>query len=199
MTPREGRPHAEPMVFCGFAPAYKTVFPTPPSTPLAATAGGLPIGEATPFVVVCVACGVLAAVVMDFPMARQAEGFTPAYIAASVLARSSPSSVAFRSAFVVHHVAGGAAGVLYALVYLLAADPLPAVATVGGVSAVSHLLATLVVAGFVYAFFAHLVLPRRGRGIYEERATAVRGQWLRAVVVFGVTVAVVVPAVTSVL
>ena len=73
------------------------------------------------------------------------------------------------------------------------------VATVGGVGSVPHLVATLGVSGFIYAFFAHLVLPRRGRGTYEERATAVRGQWLRSVVVFGATVAAAVPAATSAL
>ena len=172
---------------------------TPPVAPAAAATNGVSTGEVAPFVVVCAVCGVLAAVVMDFPMSKQTEGFTPAYIAASVLARSRPSSVEFRSAFVVHHVAGAAAGVLYAIVYLLSAGPLPGVAGVGGVSVVPHLFATLVVAAFIYVFFAHLVLSRRGRGIYEERATAVRGQWLRSVVVFGGTVAVVVPAATSVL
>jgi len=191
------------MVFCGSASGYKPVLSTPAPAP--ASVAGVPGGsagsavEAVPFVAVCVACGVLAAVVMDFPMAKQAEGFTPAYIAASVLSRSRPSTVAFRSAFAVHHVAGGAAGVLYALVYLAAAGLLPGVATVGGVHTVPHLLATVFVSAFIYAFFAHLVLPRRGRGIYEERATAVRGQWVRSVVVFGLTVVVAVPAVTSVL
>ena len=197
MTP-EGRrlTHAEPMVFCGPVPGYETVLPAP--TPAAAL-GGVPTAALAPFVAVCAACGVFAAVVMDFPMAKQAEGFTPAYIAASVLARSRPSSVGFRSAFAVHHVAGAAAGLLYALAYLAVAGPLPGVTAVGGVDAVPHALATLFVSGFIYAFFAHLVLPRRGRGIYEERSTAVRGQWLRSVVVFGVTVAVAVPAATSVL
>lgn len=171
---------------------------TPAAAPAVAISGAS-TGAVAPFVAVCGVCGVLAAVVMDFPMSKQTEGFTPAYIAASVLARSRPSSVEFRSAFAVHHVAGAAAGVLYALVYLVSAGPLPGVTGVGGVSVLPHLLATLVVAGFIYAFFAHLVLPRRGRGIYEERATAVRGQWLRSVVVFGGTVAVVVPAATSVL
>jgi hypothetical protein len=185
------------MVFLKFVPFSTTVSLTPAT--VATIAPAALTGGVVPFVAVCAVCGVVAAVVMDFPMARQAEGFTPAYVAASVLARSRPSSVAFRGAFAVHHAAGGAAGVLYALLYLSAAGVLPGVAAVGGVGSVPHLVATLGVSGFVYAFFAHLVLPRRGRGIYEERATAVRGQWLRSVVVFGATVAVVVPAATSVL
>ena len=186
------------MVFCGSVSAYETVLPTFAFALPAAASVSVPVADVGPFVVVCAVCGVLAAVVMDYPMAKQTEGFTPAYIAASVLTRASPSSVDFRDAFLVHHVAGAAAGVLYALLYLPAAV-LPDVASVGGVGAAPHAIATLGVAAFIYAFFAHLVLPRRGRGIYEERATAVRGQWLRSVVVFGVTVAAVVPAATSVL
>ena len=183
------------MVFCG--PERRILSVSLPFALAAApTAAGVGV---LPFVVVCVACGVLAAVVMDVPMARQAEGFTPAYLAASVLTRSRPSAVGFPAALAVHHVAGAAAGLLYAAVYLATAGPAPDGVTVGGVAAVPHTVATLAVAGFIYAFFAHLVLPRRGREIYEERSTAVRGQWLRSVVVFGVTVALVVPAVTTVL
>ena len=182
------------MVFCGLEAGIRPVL----LTAVLAVVGKIPGGETVPFVAVCVACGVLAAVVMDFPMARQTEGFTPAYIAASVLTRSQPDTVEFAAAFAVHHVAGAAAGILYAVVYLATAGPLGRVG-VGGVAAVPHALATLAVAGFIYAFFAYLVLPRRGQRIYEERSTAVRGQWLRSVVVFGVTVALAVPAVTSVL
>ena len=185
------------MVFCGrelrvlrvvFAPALGII-----GGPADAAVG------VAPFVVVCTVCGVFAAIVMDFPMARQAEGFTPAYIAASVLARSQPDTVAFGVAFAVHHIAGAAAGILYAVVYLGSVGALPGGPAVGGVAAVPHGVATLTVAGFIYAFFAYLVLPRRGQRIYEGRATGVRGQWLRSVVVFGVTVALVVPAAATVL
>jgi hypothetical protein len=85
--------------------------------------------------------GLAAALVMDLPMSRQSEGFTPAYIAASVLRRSPPSDVSFRDANLVHHAAGGT--------------------------------------------------------IYEERATAVRGQWLRSSLVFGAALAVIAPALFS--
>jgi uncharacterized membrane protein len=186
------------MVFCGPTARFLSVSFVS-SVTLAAAPAGPVAGEVAPFVVACVVCGVLAAIVMDFPMSRQEEGFTPAFIAASVLARSRPDAVGFPAAFAVHHVAGAAAGVLYAVVYLLSVGPLPGGLAVGGVAAVPHALATLAVAAFIYAFFAHLVLPRRGRGIYEQRATAVRGQWLRSVIVFGVAVVLVVPAVTTVL
>jgi len=184
------------MVFCGPERRYLPV--SLPSPLAAASVDAVGVGI-VPFVAACVACGVLAAAVMDVPMARQTEGFTPAYVAASVLARSQPDTVEFAAAFAVHHVAGAAAGLLYAVVYAAAVGPVPGGVAVGGVAAVPHAVATLVVAGFIYGFFAHLVLPRRGRRIYEERSTAVRGQWLRSVVVFGVTVALAVPAVTSVL
>jgi hypothetical protein len=188
------------MVFCGrqlrILPVLFASTLAFAGAPAAYVVAGVAIA---PFAAACLFCGVLAAVVMDFPMARQTEGFTPAYIAASVLTRSQPDTVEFAAAFAVHHAAGAAAGILYAVVYLATVGPLPGGPAVGGVAAVPHALGTLVVAGFIYAFFAYLVLPRRGQRIYEERSTAVRGQWLRSVVVFGVTVALAVPAVTSVL
>ena len=58
-----------------------------------------------------------------------------------------------------------------------------------------HLLGVIVVVGFIYAFFALLVLPRAGGRPYEEQATAVRGQWLRSALVYGLTMLMVVPAV----
>jgi hypothetical protein len=144
--------------------------------------------------------GLAAAVVMDVPMSRQSEGFTPAYIAASVLRRSPPSDVSFRDANVVHHAAGALGGVLYAavagaLVLALGSTPAPgAVASALG----PHLVGVAAVVVFIYLFFAHLVLPRAGGTIYEERATAVRGQWLRSSLVFGLALAVIAPALFSV-
>ncbi len=182
------------MVFCGPDRRIRPVSLALPALSAAPTAPG---GDTAVFVAVCVACGVVAAVAMDVPMARQTDGFAPAYVAASVLARSRPDAVGLPAAVAVHHVAGAAAGLLYAVVYLTTAV-LPGGPAVGGVAAVPHALATLAVAGFVYAFFAHLVLPRRGRRFYEERATAVRGGWLRSVIVFGVAVAIAVPVATGV-
>ncbi|MFD1598242.1 hypothetical protein [Halobellus rarus] len=156
-------------------------------------------GDVGRFVLVCVACGLLGAVVMDFPMSKQEDGFAPAYVAAALLRRTPPGEVPFREAVVVHHATGAIAGGLYAVVFLLSAAVLPAGAVVGGVEAIPHVVAAAAVAAFVYGFFAHVVLPRAGRGIYEERATAVRGQWLRSAVVFGVAIGVTVPVLTSVL
>ena len=156
------------------------------------TTGGLPEPW---FLAVGIGAGVVAALVMDWPMSRQPEGFIPAYIAASVLTRSRPADVPFRTAMLTHHLAGGLAGLLYALVALGADRVAPALLPIVGVDLPAHLLGVIVVVGFIYAFFAHLVLPRAGGRPYEEQATAVRGRWLRSALVYGLTVLLVVPAV----
>lgn len=136
--------------------------------------------------------GLAGAVAMDVPMRRQPEGWTPARVAAAVIRRRPPEWVRFRTAALVHHAAGVLAGLLYALLVL----PFALVGigpTVGRVPLVGHVAAVVTVVAFVYAFFAYLLLPRVGADVSGERATAVRGQWLRSSVVFGVVLAVVVP------
>jgi hypothetical protein len=143
--------------------------------------------------------GLAGAVAMDVPMGRHPEGWTPAFVAASVLRRTEPGAVRFRDASVVHHAAGVAAGVLYALlaaplgVVLAGTVQTPGVGPALPVAA--HLLAALAVVAFIYAFFAHVVLPRAGEGVSGDRTTAVRGQWFRSAVVFGAALVVVVPVV----
>ncbi|ELZ99161.1 hypothetical protein E6P09_13640 [Haloferax mediterranei ATCC 33500] len=151
---------------------------------LGALAGRLALGAVV---------GVAAAIVMDIPMWRQDEGFTPAYIAASVLRRTQPDEIGFLDANVVHHVAGALSGLLYALVYLATDFVLPDLPLVG-IDVPSHLIATGAVVASIYFLFSHFVLPRAGRRIYEERATAVRGQWLRSSLVFGATLLILAPA-----
>jgi len=94
-----------------------------------------------------------------------------------------------------HHLAGGLAGLLYALVALGVDQVTPGLSPAVGIALHAHLIGVVVVVGFIYAFFAHLVLPRAGGRPYEEQATAVRGQWLRSALVYGLTVLVLVPAV----
>jgi len=147
------------------------------------------------FLAIAVIVGVIAALVMDWPMSRQPEGFTPAYIAAGVLTRTPAESVRFRTAMIAHHLAGGLAGVLYALVALGVDRVSPGLSPAVGVALHAHLIGVVVVVAFIYAFFAFLVLPRAGGRPYEEQATAVRGQWLRSALVYGVTVLILVPAV----
>jgi len=147
------------------------------------------------FLAVAIIVGVVAALVMDWPMSRQPEGFTPAYIAAGVLTRTQTGDVRFRTAMIAHHLAGGLAGLLYALVALGVDRVSPGLSPVVGVGLHAHLIGVVAVVGFIYAFFAHLVLPRAGGRPYEEQATAVRGQWLRSALVYGLTVLLLVPAV----
>lgn len=148
------------------------------------------------FVLTGLGAGVLAAVVMDWPMSRQPEGFTPAYIAASVLTGQQPQEVSFSMAMIVHHLAGGLAGLLYALVVVALSRVMPTLLSVGGIDLLAHVLGVVVVVSFIYGFFAHLVFPQRGGRSYEEQATAIRGQWLRSALVFGATLLVAVPLVT---
>ena len=156
-------------------------------------------GSEAYFVVACALCGLLAAVVMDVPMSKQEDGFTPAYVAAAVVRRAAPEKVSLSEAVTVHHATGALAGVLYALLYLVVSIAIPGLLRIGGVDLLPHLVATVGVAAFVYGFFAHFVLPRAGRRIYEERSTAVRGQWLRSTLVFAAVVAVATPALTTLL
>lgn len=137
--------------------------------------------------------GLLAAIVMDWPMSRQPDGFIPAAIAAGILTRQSVDDVSMPELLAVHHVAGLLAGGLYGLFVLGATANLPAVVSVGGVDLLAHLLAVGVVTGFIYGFFAHFVLPRATDRSYEEQSTAIRGQWLRSSLVFGATLLITVP------
>jgi hypothetical protein len=147
--------------------------------------------------------GLAAAVVMDVPMSRQSEGFTPAYVAAGVLRRTTPDAVSVRDALVVHHLAGVLAGVIYAVV----AGVVAVLTGSGGRSSpdvlapalVPHVAGVFVVVLFIYLVFAHVVLPRAGGTIYERRATAVRGQWLRSSLVFGAAMALLAPVLLSAL
>lgn len=141
--------------------------------------------------------GVIAAIAMLFPMSRQPEGFTPAYVAASVVRRTPPDDVRFRDANVAHHGAGALAGVLYAGCLAFTSALAPELFAVEGVELVPHIFSVVLVVLFIYTFFAHLVLPRAGSDIYEEQATAVRGQWLRSSLVFGAVLVVVGPTLVS--
>ena len=137
--------------------------------------------------------GLLAAVVMDWPMSRQPDGFTPAAIATAVVTRQSVEEVSMAELLVIHHAVGLLAGIGYGLAVVGLASGLPEIVRIGGLDLVAHLLAVGLVVVFIYGFFAHFVLPRAGGRSYEEQATAIRGQWLRSALVFGATLAVVVP------
>jgi hypothetical protein len=166
---------------------------------LSAVTTALLDAETLLFLCVSALAGLFAAIAMDVVMVRQEHGYTPAYVAAAVLQRVSPDEVSFVDANVVHHAAGLAAGVLYGLLYVALAAVVPLRASLGRVELVPHVVAAEVMVVFIYTFFAYVVLPRAGRSIYEERSTAVRGQWLRSSFVFGVGVVVAAPVLASTL
>ncbi len=163
---------------------------------LSVLAATLPLSRGA-VVAVGALAGLFAAVVMDWPMSRQPDGFIPAAIATGILTRQSADDVSMPELLVVHHAAGLLAGGLYGLGLLAATATLPAVVLVSGLDLVAHLLAVGLVTGFIYGFFAHLVLPRAGGQSYEQQATAIRGQWLRSSLVFGATLLIVVPLVLT--
>jgi hypothetical protein len=140
--------------------------------------------------------GLLAAIAMDAPMAWLATGWTPATVAASVLQGTVPSAVSRVEAAVLHHAVGPLAAVLYALVGIGLAEVLPPVARFAGVELAAHLLAAGAVTLFVYGLFAWVVLPRYG-GEARDRIAAVRRDWLVSTLVFGGTLAVLVPVVIA--
>ena len=130
--------------------------------------------------------GLIAALAMDVQMSRQPAGWTPAFIAVGVLTRTDPDDVSFERASVLHHGTGVVAGGLYGALTLALTVAVPHLLW-PNVPLIAHRLAGVVVALFIYLVFAHVVLPRVGGTVYEERATAVRGQWLRSSLVFAVT------------
>lgn len=138
--------------------------------------------------------GLVAAVAMDVPMGRQPDGWTPAFVATAVLTRTGLDDVSFQQASVVHHAAGIAAGALYGILMVaLTGLLLPGVWR--SVSLLAHVLGVIAVTLFIYLVFSHVVLPRVGGAVYEERATAVRGQWLRSSLVFAAALTIAGPPV----
>ncbi len=137
--------------------------------------------------------GLVAALLMDWPMSRQPDGFVPASIATAIVTRQSVDAVRLPETMVLHHLAGVLTGLIYAVLVVVIGAVVPPVVPAVGLNLLAHLFGVLVVVGFIYTFFAHFVLPRAGGQTYEERATAVRGQWLRSALVFGATMLVGVP------
>lgn len=153
---------------------------------------GSGLGE---WLVVGVVTGLVGGVMMDLLMTQQEDGFAPAHVAVAVLTRRSPAEIPFRDAIFAHHLASGVVGGLYSVLSFAFAALIPAGWLIGGVPTIPHALAVLVVVGFIYFLFTAIVLPRVNEGVYEERATAIHGQWLRAAALFGAVMLVGIPAV----
>lgn len=149
------------------------------------------------WLLVGIVVGVVGGIVMDVLMTQQEDGFAPARVVVGVLTGRSPATVPFREVVVVHHVASGLVGALYGICSYALAALVPIEANVGGVDLLAHVIAVTLVVVFIYGFFTAVVLPRVDEGVYEERATAVHGQWLRATVLFGAIMLLGVPALTT--
>lgn len=131
--------------------------------------------------------GLVAAVAMDVPMSRQPDGWTPACISVAIIRRTTPDAVRFRDASVIHHGVGVLAGGLYGLLAFGFGVVAPQFLW-RGLPMLAHVPAVVLVTLFIYFFFAHVVLSRAGGEVYEERSTAVRGQWLRSALTFAAAV-----------
>ena len=149
--------------------------PTFPPVPLAV--------DVVLWIPVAVLGGFFAALVMDLPMSRLAEGTTPVSVAASVLYDRPPATLHGRQARAVNYTAGILAGVGYALVALPLDAALPSLATVAGVPLGPHLVGGGVAGLCLYAAFALYVLPRYGGGKRAVGAT-VRRSWGVSVAVY---------------
>lgn len=149
---------------------------------------------ATVWLAAAIVSGLVAALVMDLPMARLATGWTPATVAASVLQGTVPSKTSRTDALLLHHAVGPLAATVYAGLGVGLARVLPAGYTVAGLELAAHLVAVVVISAFVYGAFAWVVLPRYG-GDARDHISTVRRDWFVAVLAFGGTLAVAVPAV----
>lgn len=138
--------------------------------------------------------GLLATAVMTVPMKRLPEGTTPTFVAAGALTGEALTEVSERLAAIVHYVVGTLAGVLFAFVAVAFENVIPTSVTIPRVEigAIAHLLAGLLIFGFLAAVFGYLVLPVFG-GEAAERADRVRNDWTVAAAVYTVAVMVFVP------
>ena len=146
---------------------------------------------------VAVLAGFGAAAVANFPMGSLPDGEVPKEVALAAVWPDVPEGVVPVGSHTVHYLAGilVAVGIELALV---ATESLRGVELlVFGWVSVSRLLAAAGAAAFVTVLFAAVVLPRVGPGRladYEERANGIRLQWAVSAAVYGLAVAVLVPA-----
>jgi hypothetical protein len=160
------------------------------------------VGHATPpparlWFAIAVVAGLLAALVMNLSMATLSTGYVPATVATSILQGTLPSQVSRRSVVLVHHAFGPLVGSVYAALGVGLDLGLPAIARVAGLSMAAHIVASLLVVVGIYGVFAWVVLPRYG-GEARDRVAVVRRHWLASTAVFGLTVALTVPLLLSV-
>ncbi|WP_324759157.1 hypothetical protein [Haloarcula montana] len=154
----------------------------------------LPLGQ---WVLVCLVSGAMAAALMNIPMYVQPQGYQPAYVAAAGLRRCDPTDVSQALAVAVHQVTGTVAPLLYGAVVLVL-SPLPIALSLNGVPTIPHLVGIAVLTLFIYFFFERVAMPRAGGSLREEATPIVR-QWALSTFIYGVTLALLIPAMVRIL
>lgn len=144
------------------------------------------------WVVVCLLSGFVATVLMNIPMVVQPEGYLPAHVAAGALTDTDPTEVSRVLAVAVHHVTGTLAPLCYGAVVFVLSLVLPTLVSLNGVPAIPHLVGTVALTLFIYAFFERVAMPRAGGRLQEDRDRIVR-QWALSSFIYGVTVGLLVP------
>lgn len=137
--------------------------------------------------------GLAGALVTIVSMKHHPEGWTPAVLLAGLVRRTDPEQVSVETAIAVHHAGGAFAGLLYALLFAGLSILLPWHGRYFGFQFVPHLLAVLFDALLVYGAFAHVLFPLVRRHTEQQRETAIRGQWLRSVLVYAATLTILAP------
>ncbi len=127
------------------------------------------------------AAGLLATLVMDFPMARLPEGKTAPTVAAGVLTDTHPDKAPARVATLVHYGAGTGTGVLF----------LAVVTTLGQLfqPTLAYPLAGGLLVVVMVIFFILIPLPRAG-GFSQHRLTQIKRDWVVLATVYALTVGV---------
>lgn len=144
----------------------------------------------------CLLAGLLAAVLMNIPMAVQPAGYRPAFVAAGGLTRRDPGETSTAAAVAVHHVTGVAAALLYGGIVVVLAAVLPGTVPINGVPVLPHLAGAVGVTLFIYYFFERIALPRAG-GSFQSDADPIVRQWALSAFIYGTTLALSVPVLVT--
>ena len=154
----------------------------------------LPPGQ---WALVCVCSGFVAATLLNIPMRVQPEGYLPAYVAAGGLTHRDPTEVSGRLAVLTHEVGGTLAALPYGLLVLvLSVAPLGG--SLNGVPTVPHLLGVTVLTAGIVLVFSRVALPRFGGRLRQDHGEITR-QWALSSFIYGVTLALVVPVMATLL
>lgn len=164
--------------------------------PFALHAGHSTAPDVTVRLLVGLAAGLLATVVMNVPMKRLREGQTPPFVAARALTGDPLTSVSGGLASGLHYVTGALTGVLFTLASVGFEKVLPAEPQLTGLGlpVYPYLAALVVTFLFLFGLFAYVLLPAFGDSA-RDRAGRVRRNWGVSTAVYTVALGLAVPAV----